>query len=157
MTMRHFYKTLEGIPVAPLMVAVMDRQNLFAKGPEASIKADGVLLRNGTGDKDAMAVFGAKKLALSVLQLSDGTQLGNVGIFRIEPTGKLQQEVLAGWSRFYVVLLGIHGATLSAADETINLRSGEIWWADGKQSRMIMNNSGDDLVILQIDVKTVEA
>ena len=57
--MRHFYKTLEGIPVAPLMVAVMDRQNLFAKGPEASIKADGVLLRNGTGDKDAMAVFGA--------------------------------------------------------------------------------------------------
>ena len=154
---RYFYKTLEGVPVAPIMIAVMDRQNLFSAGPENSVKAEGVSLRNGTGDKEAMAAFGAKKLALSVLQLSDGVQLGNVGIIRIEPTGKLQQSALDGWSRFYVVLLGIHGAAASIGDETVNLRSGEIWWADGKQSRMIMNNSGDDLVILQIDVKTVEA
>ena len=135
------------------MTALMERPELYQPGPEGSTKATGIPLRDQHGDTPAMAALSVKRMALSVMQFSEASELGNVGIVKLEPGGKLDQPPLDGWTRFYAVLMATGGCMVSAGDEAVKMLSGDVWWVDGKEERAIRNNSQDDMIFMQIDVR----
>lgn len=173
--MRYFFKLLENVVVLPLMNDVARQPALwnanklrttFEGTPHAQV--DDILLRFGKPDGDdleaadlpAMAALPkAKGLALSVMQVVGGSRLGRVVITKTEPGKKIlpHADVKGLYSKYYtryhVVLLGLPGSLFTCGDETVNMRTGEVWWADISNCHSVSNNSADDRVHLIVDVR----
>jgi hypothetical protein len=147
--MRHFLRLFEGVPNVPLMNAVMNYQDQFEQTVEPG--AAGLVLRNGA-DLPTMGTFNAKKYALGIMQLVEGTQLGQVLLERVEAGAKLTLGGLEqGFTRFISVLLAHDGCGYICEDESVPLRTGEAWRVGSFGTAY--NKSGDDLVFMVIDMK----
>ena len=154
--MQYFYKLTEGVVTIAAMTALMEHQDLFKAHSEQPDKVSGILVRSEfKPDADASSLLPMlNKMAMTVMQLADGVQLGEVGVVRLAVGGKLSQEpVTNGYSRYHLVLLGFPGALVTAGDEAVNMKTGDVWWIDAKQERTTTNKSQDDLIMLQIDVR----
>ena len=148
--MRYFYKMLEGMPVAQHMNALMQHQEVFAE--------DGLL--RAIGDEGVPADTGLmtpslKKLALGVLQMSDGSILGPVTLKRLEPKTRYAVNGSPGANSAYVIVLHADGerTVMISGDESAVLRSGTMWWYDTTAGATISNNGEDDAVMLLVAVR----
>ena len=127
-----------------------------------------ILLRFGKPDGDDLMVADrpgiqklpmAKTLALDLMRGVGGTQLGRMVITRLDPGKKILPHndvkgIYCNWySRYHVVLQGLPGSLFSCGDETVNMRTGEIWWFDAHAEHFVANNSGDDRVHMLVDVR----
>jgi hypothetical protein len=149
MVMRHFYRLFEGVLNVPLMNAVMGYADKFEQTIEPGVA--GVILRNGA-DLPSMSMFNAKKFALGIMQLVDGTQLGIVLLERIDAGAKLSLGSPAqGFTRFITVLLAHEGCGYICNDESVPFRTGEAWRVGG--AGIAYNKSDDDLIFMVIDVR----
>ena len=152
--MRYFYKLAENmVDVVPAMDAVMHRQpHLTNVGDGIDIiQLRDVKLKNSP----EMAWFpAAKRLALGVMQAVSGTALGRVDIVRLGHNAKIMDFLASREMAHYIVVLqGFKGSQLLLGDESVELRGGEVWYADMTQEGALMNKSGDDLVLLTIEVQ----
>ena len=132
--MRHFYKLLAGPTNTPLMVDIMQRQSdIFdAEGYCKALPPD------------------AKKLALGILQISNGTALTSVELRRIEHDHKFLSRPTTD-AHFIAVLSGQVMCLLD--DECPAINAGEVWWIEPKVEAIIVNKSGDDAVWLDVTVR----
>jgi hypothetical protein len=173
--MRYFHRLAENIPaVLPIMHAVMRQPELWntdktrtgiPNGPHG--QASDIILRFGerdlgslqAWDREAMkCVPGAKTLALDIMRIVGGSQLGRVMITKLEPGKKIAAHADEGayakfYNRYHVILQGMPGSLFTCGDETVNMLTGECWWVDRRVVHSLANNSKDDRVHMIVDAR----
>lgn len=173
--MRYFFKLLDNVVVLPLMNDIARQPELwnldktrttFEGTPHAQV--DDILLRFGKPDGNDLEAADsivmkllpkAKGLALNVMQIVGGSRLGRVVITKLEPGKKIlpHADVNGAYAKYYtryhLVLLGLPGSIFTCGDETVNMRTGELYWFDASQVHSLSNNSADDRVHLLVDVR----
>jgi hypothetical protein len=136
--MRYFHHVAQNVLNPPLIASVMRNQD--ALFPEHELAT----LRNGR-DLEAMALVpDAKKMALGIMQMLNGTALGAIGIARCPHGAKLS---LGGF--LYVIHVS-DGVEMLVGDEMVPLRVGDVWWT--KETGIIINKSQDDAIIMSMDI-----
>ena len=135
--MRHFYKLLAGPVNTPLMVDIMGRQTeLFDENGEAkSLPPD------------------AKKMALGIMQLVNGTSLTKANVVRIGHDKKVFFPKDESATDHYIAPLSGQVICL-INDEAPAFNAGEIWWIDHNWDAVMVNKSGDDAIVLIAGIGT---
>jgi hypothetical protein len=172
---RYFQKLIEGVNVMPIAHSLMRQPGLwnedrvrtsFENSPH--VQVDDIILRFGkpdgedllVSDRPAMAkLHPAKKVALDLMGLVGGSQLGRMVITRLEPGKKIlpHKDVNGAYanyySRYHVVLQGLPGSLFMCGDETVNMLTGEVWCFDASAEHMVANNSKDDRIHMLVDIR----
>lgn len=173
--MRYFYKLAEGVMVMPLMAQLARMPELwgadktrttFEGTPHADV--DDILLRFGVPDGEDLEagdgvpmkmLRGAKDMALQVMGLVGGVRLGRVVITKLAPGKQIlpHADTLGAYSKYYtryhIVLQGLPGSLFGCGDETVNMRTGDIWYFDAHAEHWLKNNSADDRIHMLVDVR----
>ena len=58
------------------------------------------------------------------------------------------------WDRYHVVIAGEPGATFRCGDETVQMRTGQVWWFQNALEHEVFNGSGHARLHLIIDIRT---
>lgn len=177
--MRYFHKLAEGLVITPLLHAVQRNpkwwdedtcRTTFDGTPH--VEVNDIILRFGSNDVDeagddleavdreVMAkIPGAKNVALDLMRMVGGVRLGRMVITKLEPGKKILPhkdtigKYASYYSRYHLVLQGLPGSLFRCGDETVNMRTGEIWWFDASVEHELMNNSPEDRIHALIDVR----
>ena len=133
--MRHFFKLTQGQSNIPLMAEIMRCQEELFDG-------DGIGKRLPAD---------AKRMAIAIMQLTNGIGLEVATINRLSHDKKFQMRVGNGADRYVSVLSGqVH---CLVDNEMPTLNAGEIWWVDPKAEAILNNKSGDDAILLHVSVR----
>ena len=89
-------------------------------------------------------------------------ELGRVLITRIPPGGQIlphrddagEYVNMRDIARYHVVIQGLPGSLYHCGNETVNMRTGQIWWFNAKLDHAVINESADDRIHLLCDVRT---
>lgn len=157
--MRHLYRLAQGLPIGGVMLSLLrakpdPMQDTMVEGVDEL----GVYSADGD-DARAKGLPALKKLALGIMQMVEGSALGDVTLVRLAPKANLQ---LPTQNRFACHLVVLHASVASrvmAGDEATQVQAGEAWWLNTSQDgSRIINAAGaeDELVVLIVDVR-VEA
>lgn len=178
--MRYFHQLLGGVQVTPLMHQLARHsewwnedkaRTTFEGTPHAQV--DDILLRFGLPDgKTSVAddleaydmepmrsLRGAKDLCLDIMRLVGGSRLGRVVITKLAygkqilPHKDVMGEYSKYYTRYHVVLQGLPGSMFNCGDETVQMKTGEVWWFSAKDEHSLKNNSADDRVHMLVDVR----
>ena len=108
----------------------------------------------------------ARKLINAVMADVSGERIGRCMISRLAPGMRIYPHVDIGddlsiyydneayYSRFHVVLQGLPGSLFYCGDESVNMKTGEVWWFDNTVEHEVVNNSADDRIHMVIDIRT---
>lgn len=173
--MQFFQKMGEGVMTLPLLHQLArnphwwgadDVRTTFEGTPHADVQD--ILLRFGAADGNDLEAVDrdilrsmprAKEMALDLMRVVSGSRLGRMVITKLEPGKQIlpHQDVLGQYadyySRYHIVLQGLPGSLFTCGDETVNMRTGEIWWFDAHAMHSLKNNSDDDRLHLLVDVR----
>ncbi len=130
--MRAFWRVLQGQFNVPLMAEIMRNQGVFAEG--APLPND------------------AKKMALGIMQVSNGLALVDANLHRIEHNAKKVLPIAIG-QRYISILSG--QLLCMIGDECPPFNTGEVWWL-ANQEAILINKSGDDAIVLEVITKAYE-
>lgn len=149
--MRHFYRLADGIPVVAFMTRFHEQREVLSNRDEG---VSWIEIRSPKGDSEGATVFPVlKRTALTILTMAEGSQLGACALIALDAKSTISNEAEQhGWSRFVLVLQGNPKGMMLIGDESITMRTGEIWWIDSKAPGQIINNGDDDLVLFLVDV-----
>ena len=94
-----------------------------------------------------MARVGAFELArVTITRLSPGKVIAphadTQGSYANSPEG----------ARYHVVVQGEPGSLFHCGGETVNMRTGDVWWFNHREVHMVENNSAQDRIHLLIDL-----
>jgi len=103
----------------------------------------------------------AKPIILDLMRRVDAYELGRVLITKLRPGGRILPHADTDGSyvntndrfRYHVVLQGLPGSLYRTGNETVCMRTGEVWWFNPTLEHEILNNSVDDRVHLLVDVR----
>lgn len=142
--MRFFQKLAEG-------VVVMSISHALAR--EAKWENEEIHIRSKYEDNEqASKIKEAKNTAINIMSMLGGVSLGSINIRRLDTSTKRGgQEVDDFFTRYYLILQSLPGATFTCGDETITVKTGELWWM--KEPPQIVNNSPDDLIYMTVDIR----
>jgi hypothetical protein len=101
----------------------------------------------------------SRYLIFALMAMVEGERLGRVMINKIRPGGRIYPHadtpVHANyWDRFHYVLQALPGCNFRCGTETVNMRTGELWWFDNSEEHEVVNNSADDRIHLIVDIRT---
>ena len=101
----------------------------------------------------------ARKLIFWLMARVNGERLGRCLITRLCPGEKIDLHVDGGdhasyYDRYHIVLQGLPGSVFNCGDESIQMRTGEVWWFNNEIEHEIINNSADDRIHLIVDIRT---
>ena len=156
--MRYFYRLVEGLPTIGVMNALLQNQSKLTDtsitGVQELVVRDINPASALAADRDGAKEFPAlKKLALAIMQMIDGTALGRTLLLRASPkTNVPLGNASLHYAGYTMVLHADPRTLLMAGDETVMIKTGDIWWADMKQDAHLINNSDDDAIVLLADV-----
>jgi len=162
--MRYFYRLVEGLPTIGVMNALLQNQikltdtsivgvqELIVRDRDISLDSTRVI--SIATDREGAKEFPAlKKLALAIMQMVDGTVLGRCMLLRAAPkTNVPLGNTTIHYAGYAMALHADPRTLLMAGDETVMIKTGDIWWADMKQDAHLINNSDDDAIVLLADV-----
>lgn len=102
-----------------------------------------------------------KPVILDLMHLVGAYELGRVVISRIRPGGRILPHAdaagdyvnLGDIARYHVVLQGLAGSLFHCGGETVNMRTGEVWWFQAAEEHSVENNSADDRIHLIVDCR----
>lgn len=100
----------------------------------------------------------ARAIVFDLLRRVEATRLGRVLITRLAPGRSIAPHEDGGdhaayYERAHVVLQGFPGSLFHCGDESVCMRSGEVWWFDNAKTHSVQNNSADDRIHLIIDYR----
>lgn len=109
-------------------------------------------------DRPSMAVLGAKGMALQIMTLVGGCELGRVLVTRLEPGMRILPHADEGgyserFDRYHVSLQSLPGNVFRCGDEKISPETGDLWWFNNNIEHEIVNNSVGDRINLVVDVR----
>lgn len=102
-----------------------------------------------------------KPLALEMMRAVGAYELGRVLITRLSPGGKMlphnDNDGVYGTqpdlARYHIVLNGAVGSLFRSGNETVEMRTAEVWWFNAHLEHEVYNGSEEDRVHLLVDVK----
>lgn len=140
--------------------AHQDTRSIWLRGP-SHITLDTVFNDLKASDYPAMQVIGNPVFellskALVNLQIAE---LGRVMIVALKPGGAIQQHRDEGsyadhYSRFHLVVSSSDGNTFTCADESVHMKTGELWWFDHQDEHHVRNDSNEERIHIIIDAVT---
>lgn len=101
-------------------------------------------------------------LVFNLMRRYRAVSLGRVILARLPPGGTIKPHV-DNYGRYanrdrglrlHAVVQALPGCLFHCGDETIQTRTGEVWWFQHRQTHSAENNSGDDRIHLLIDMET---
>lgn len=95
----------------------------------------------------------AKKMALGIMQVTNGTALLDARLIRINHDEKL--GIPPNEAATYLAVLAGQVICL-IKDEAPAISAGEVWLLNSKEQATIVNKSGDDAVMLYVATKVLE-
>lgn len=106
-----------------------------------------------------LALPQARPLIFGLMARVEGERLGRTMITRLKPGARIGAHVDSGdhaayYDRYHVVLQGCAGSMFECGGETVNMRTGELWWFDNGVEHAVANNSADDRIHLIVDIRT---
>lgn len=104
----------------------------------------------------------AHEVIFNLMRRYKAVALGRVIIARLPMGGSIKPHAdnygtyatQRGGLRFHAVVQALPGCLFHCGEETIQTRTGEVWWFDHGQTHSAENNSGDDRIHLLIDIMT---
>jgi hypothetical protein len=101
----------------------------------------------------------ARQMVFGLMAMVEGERLGRVMINKIRPGGRIfphaDTPIHANyWDRFHYVLQAFPGCNFRCGHETVQMRTGDLWWFDNAEEHEVINNSADDRLHLIVDVRT---
>ncbi len=110
----------------------------------------------------------ARHIIRALMQDVYGERIGRCMISRLAPGMKIYPHVDIGddlevyydnepyYSRFHVVLQGLPGSLFHCGNETVTMKTGEVWWFDNATTHEVVNNSADDRIHMVVDIKVTK-
>lgn len=101
----------------------------------------------------------ARPLIFALMSAVQGERLGRCIINKVAPGGRIypHEDTKAHaeyYDRFHIVLHSGPGATFNCEDETVSMKTGEVWWFNNALMHDVVNNSSDYRVHLVVDIRT---
>ncbi|WP_070152616.1 aspartyl/asparaginyl beta-hydroxylase domain-containing protein [Sphingobium phenoxybenzoativorans] len=179
--MRNFLNIAEGIDVTPMLDALAahpelwnqnDLRTTHPQSPHTAV--DDIWLRfNRLGVSAADTIddiqtypypawdilHPVRDMVLNLMRRVGGTQLGRVIITRL-PAGAVitphedHGAPVTFYRRYQIILQSLQGSIFTCGGEQLQMRSGEAWWIDNKQTHSVTNNSADDRIVIITDICT---
>lgn len=179
--MKNFLKIAEGVDVTPMNMAlalhpelwnVNDLRTAYADTPHAA--ADDIWLRFNPFDPidsskiiDAVECINyapfiilpeARPLIFGLMARVSGERLGRCIIAKLKPGGCItphrdQGSPATYYERFHILLKATPGVMFHAGDESVQMRTGEVWWFDNSEIHSVENNSADERISIIVDIK----
>lgn len=176
--MRHFYRITEGLDVAPIVHALHTRpglwnRNALRRDTAELCECDDIWLRfptetacieQGLGAYEcvnypAMAELPqARSIIFALMRQIEGERLGPVMITRLAPGKRIYPHDdgaahTSYYKRHQIALHSEPGVLFRAGDETVAMRTGDIWWFDNSIEHEVVNNSPDDRLAMIVDIR----
>jgi quercetin dioxygenase-like cupin family protein len=106
-----------------------------------------------------MALPSLRRLVLDLIRRVDGVQLGRVIVTKLPSGAIIDPHVDRGapaefYARYQIALQSRPGALFHCEDETVNFRSGEVWWVNNRVIHSVVNNSDDDRIVCIVDIRS---
>lgn len=103
-----------------------------------------------------------KPIILALMNDVGAYELGRVLITRVRPGGRILRHAdkdgayvqEADRARYHIVIQGLPGSLYMTGNETVCMRTGEVWWFNAHEEHEVANNSTDDRIHLLVDVRT---
>ena len=181
--MRNFLQIAREVDVVPLLLAINRRpelwkedtylrdypqgpfgdcETIFLRFPPCSVNE---LERSKKDPHECVWMDGAVHLpmgrlqALALMGRVEGERIGRVMINKLKPGGRIfphaDTPIHANyWDRYHLVLQSAPGSMFRCGDESINMRTGEVWWFQNAIEHEVTNNSADDRIHLIVDIRT---
>lgn len=139
-----------------------DTETIFLRFPPASVTE----LERSTKDQHecvwmdgALHLPAARQMIFNLMATVEGERLGRVMINKLRPGGRIYPHAdtpahAEYWDRFHIVLQSLPGNNFRCGDETIHMRTGEVWWFQNAIEHEVVNNSADDRIHMVIDIRT---
>jgi hypothetical protein len=94
---------------------------------------------------------------LEAFSAEQGASLGRAKLVCLPPGHRVYPHVDRGEyyrvrDRYHLVLRSAHGSMLRAGDETVSMKTGELWWFDNKQEHEAVNEATEDRIHLIFDM-----
>jgi Aspartyl/Asparaginyl beta-hydroxylase len=177
---KNFLKIADGVDVVPLQIALKARPDLWnqntlrtAHAGTAHAQADDIWLRFNRLEEDGLSVVNdiicfnypalldlpqARALIYQLMARVEGEQLGRCVITRLKPGARIlpheDQGAPATWyERFHILIHSLPGAVFRAGQETVQMKTGEVWWFDNTAEHEVVNNSADDRLTMIVDIR----
>lgn len=101
----------------------------------------------------------ARPLVFNLMAAVQGERLGRVMINKLKPGGKVFPHAdtpihAEYWDRFHIVIQSLPGNAFRCGDETVSMKTGEVWWFNNKLEHEVVNNSADDRINMVVDIRT---
>ena len=117
-----------------------------------------------TDDKEAIAYPAwdklpqARSIIFDLMRTVEATRLGRVIITRLPPGKEITPHEDQGapatyFERYQIALQSLPGALFHIGDETVNFRSGDVWWINNNVIHSVVNNSADDRIVMIVDLR----
>lgn len=129
------------------------------------IPDDPAELLNVADDKDVRPYPAWDKLpqvrpiVFDLMRRVEGVRLGRLMITRLPPGKTIPPHQDQGapasyYERYQLPLQSLPGCVFRAADEAVQMRSGEVWRFDNQQTHSVENFSADDRIALIADIRS---
>lgn len=139
-----------------------DTETIFLRFPSGSVTE----IERGTRDQhECVWMDGvvhlptARPLILWLMTRVEGERLGRVMINKLRPGGMIfphadTPEHANYWDRYHLVIQSLPGNTFRCGDETVAMRTGDVWWFQNAIEHEVVNNSAADRIHMIIDIRT---
>jgi len=101
-----------------------------------------------------------RPIVFGLMRQVEAIELGRVLITRLPPGGRIaaHSDATGAYTdqpgrRYHVVLQGLPGSMFRCGDETVNMKTGEVWMFDHLADHEVWNNSPDDRIHLLVDLR----
>src|SRR6056297_2623563 len=181
--MQHFRRVREHVDLEPLLAELAEHDVLWAAQPGRQLTApaqrhtNAIPIRGlrrsrirGRRRRDVhesrytslSASFPATVAFIEAFAAERNGALGRARYARLPP-GKTvlphtdRGEYYRYRDRYHLVIRSENGSLLSAGDESVRMREGELWWFDNKAVHDACNDSGSDRIHLIFDLLPADA
>ena len=101
----------------------------------------------------------ARELIMRLMARVGGERLGRCMLNKIAPGGRIFPHAdtpvhAEYYDRFHIVLESNEHTLFKAGDETVHMRTGEVWWFDNTQMHEVINQGETDRIHLVVDIRT---
>jgi hypothetical protein len=156
---KRFRTTFDNTPhaeVDDIWVRFSDDGLVDDKSDTARVMADGACVWH-----PAAKILPVKGLLLGVMGKLGAYELNRVVITRLAPGRRILPHADNKGAyvsdpdrqRYHLVLQGLPGSLYRTESETVNMRTGELWWFNALLEHEVVNNSVDDRIHMLMDVR----
>lgn len=101
----------------------------------------------------------ARPIIYDLMRRVEGQRLGRVIITRLSPGKKIDPHIDSGdhaayYDRYHCILQNQPGSLFRTGNETVCMKTGDVWWFDNSIEHEVINNSEQDRLTMIIDIRT---